>query len=105
MGLDQEISDAAVELAGDDCLIETPVECAEEEAELLGDKFEAGWAKRGARSSFRRNVEVWKILAQVAIKVVKARKIEGPEGVAARTKAAEFLRDGLLVLGPTFVKP
>ena len=39
-----------------------------DEEELLGDRLEAGWAKRGARSSFRRNVEVWKILAQVAIK-------------------------------------
>ena len=45
-GLDQEISDAAVELAGDDCLIETPVECAEV---LLGRARARGAAREQRR--------------------------------------------------------
>ena len=35
---------------------------------------------------------------------LKARKLEGDEGSAKKTEAAEFARDGLLRLGPTFVK-
>jgi hypothetical protein len=65
---------------------------------------EAGWEARGQGSSLRRNAEVWKFFGSCAIQVLKARKLEGDEGSAKKTEAAEFARDGLLRLGPTFVK-
>jgi hypothetical protein len=51
-------------------------------------------------------VQVWGFLANVGLKVVKAGKAKGgPEAVSeAKTAAAEFIRDGLFRLGPTFVK-
>ena len=66
----------------------------------LGDELEAGWEARGKGSSLRRNAEVWKFFAKCGIKVLKARKGEA----ADKTAAAVFVRDGLLRLGPTFVK-
>eukprot|EP00614_Pseudopedinella_elastica_P002160 CAMPEP_0172611906 /NCGR_PEP_ID=MMETSP1068-20121228/31538_1 /TAXON_ID=35684 /ORGANISM="Pseudopedinella elastica, Strain CCMP716" /LENGTH=804 /DNA_ID=CAMNT_0013415995 /DNA_START=13 /DNA_END=2427 /DNA_ORIENTATION=+ len=81
---------------------------AEAAAELsYGEQLEAGWAKRGSGSSLRRNVEVWKFGVKCALRVLKANKVGGDDEAArkaAATEAATFIRDGLVRLGPTFVK-
>eukprot|EP00968_Pinguiococcus_pyrenoidosus_P009351 scaffold731_cov261-Pinguiococcus_pyrenoidosus.AAC.97 len=73
----------------------------EDSSQVLGDVLEKGWEQRGARSSFKRNVEVWGFALRSVIKVLKANKSGDTEKKVA---AAEFVRDGLLRLGPTFVK-
>ena len=71
----------------------------------LGEVLEEGWEKRGSGSSLRRNVEVWRFGAAAALKVVNANKLSDlEEKKAASTAAAEFIRDSLVRLGPTFVK-
>jgi len=81
----------------------------EEELDMAegGDMMEEGWASKAKGSSFKRTLEVWGFLAKCGLRIVKARKSKGlsPEEVsAAKTAAAEFIRDGLFMLGPTFVK-
>merc|ERR1719298_62834 len=68
--------------------------------------MEEGWQTRGKTSAFKRQFEVWKFLASCGVKVLKAKKTKGTdeEVSAAKTAAAEFIRDGLFRLGPTFVK-
>ena len=56
-----------------------------------------------------RNAEVWKFAFQCVFRVLKPRKLRkkgasDEEVKAAQTEAAEFIRDGLLELGPSFVK-
>jgi len=79
---------------------------AEEETPSAGDAMEEGWLAKSQGSSFKRTLEVWGFLAQCGLKIVKARKAKGDEAEvsAAKTTAAEFIRDGLFRLGPTFVK-
>uniref|UniRef100_A0A7S2DEB7 ABC1 atypical kinase-like domain-containing protein n=1 Tax=Haptolina brevifila TaxID=156173 RepID=A0A7S2DEB7_9EUKA len=78
----------------------------EELAQLESSDMESGWQQRGKSSAFKRTTEVWSFLARAGLRVLKARKAKGgPEAVsAAKTAAAEFIRDGLFTLGPTFVK-
>jgi len=74
-----------------------------------GDLLEQGWERRGNSSSVRRNAEVWKFALRCVFKALKPKKM-GKEGkseekiVEARTEAATYIRDGLLRLGPSFVK-
>jgi len=75
-----------------------------------GELLEQGWEARGNSSAIRRNAEVWKFALKCVVKSAKARKMT-KEGVAtreeisqAKVEAATFIRDGLLRLGPTFVK-
>lgn len=73
-----------------------------------GELLEQGWSKRGNSSALRRNAEVWKFAFKSVFKVLGARKLRkaGDEDGAqkAEEEAALFIRDGLLRLGPTFVK-
>ena len=73
-----------------------------------GELLEQGWSKRGNSSALRRNAEVWKFAFKCVFKVLGARKLRkaGDEDGAqkAEEEAALFIRDGLLRLGPTFVK-
>eukprot|EP00586_Coscinodiscus_wailesii_P011246 CAMPEP_0172498520 /NCGR_PEP_ID=MMETSP1066-20121228/113482_1 /TAXON_ID=671091 /ORGANISM="Coscinodiscus wailesii, Strain CCMP2513" /LENGTH=786 /DNA_ID=CAMNT_0013271815 /DNA_START=18 /DNA_END=2378 /DNA_ORIENTATION=- len=74
-----------------------------------GEILERGWEKRGNGSAIRRNAEVWKFALQCVFKTLKSRKLakkgaSDEEIALAKREAALFLRDGLLVLGPTFVK-
>ncbi|KAL7445688.1 hypothetical protein ACHAXH_009087 [Discostella pseudostelligera] len=74
-----------------------------------GELLEKGWEARGNSSALRRNAEVWKFAFQCVFKVLKARKLTkaGAEASViseAKVEAAKFIRDGLLRLGPTFVK-
>ena len=80
-----------------------------EAEEFLGDALERGWTDRGSASSLRRNAEVWKFALKCAARCLKPRKLR-KKGAAedevkrAQVEAAEYVRDGLLTLGPTFVK-
>jgi len=80
-----------------------------EAEEFLGDALERGWTDRGSVSSLRRNAEVWKFALKCAARCLKPRKLR-KKGAAedevkrAQVEAAEYVRDGLLTLGPTFVK-
>ena len=71
-----------------------------------GDSMEEGWQSRGQGSAFKRTLEVWGFLASSLLKVLKAGKTKGTEAEvsAAKTAVAEYIRDGLFRLGPTFVK-
>jgi hypothetical protein len=65
--------------------------------------------RRANLSALRRNAEVWKFAVSCAFKVLKPRKMakvgEAPEKIkTAQLEAAEYIRDGLLELGPSFVK-
>ena len=72
--------------------------------------LEEGWQKRGSGSAFRRNVEIWRYAARCVFKVLAVNKAakkgtKTEEEVSTmKVQAAEFIRDGLLKLGPTFVK-
>lgn len=77
--------------------------------ELEGDLLERGWEQRGNSSALRRNAEVWKFALKCVVKSLKARKLSKKgasedEVSQAKVEAATFIRDGLLRLGPTFVK-
>ena len=82
-----------------------------EDAELVqGDLLEQGWEERGNTSSLRRNAEIWKFALKCVFRVLKPRSLK-KKGTATDTEiqqaqvdAATFIRDGLLTLGPTFVK-
>uniref|UniRef100_A0A6V2P8T6 ABC1 atypical kinase-like domain-containing protein n=1 Tax=Ditylum brightwellii TaxID=49249 RepID=A0A6V2P8T6_9STRA len=74
-----------------------------------GELLEQGWEKRGNSSALRRNAEVWKFALKCVFKALKPRKMRKKGAAeeeidAAKTEAAIFIRDGLLRLGPTFVK-
>lgn len=75
-----------------------------------GELLERGWEERGSSSAIRRNAEVWKFALQSVFRCLKPRKLR-KKGVAteaeieaAQIDAATFIRDGLLKLGPSFVK-
>lgn len=81
-----------------------------EEDGMQGEILEQGWEERGSRSALRRNGEVWKFALKCVFKVLKPRSLR-KKGMAseeeiqkAQVEAATFIRDGLLRLGPTFVK-
>jgi hypothetical protein len=86
----------------------------EEEAENLeglaeGDALESGWSQRGNSSAIRRNAEVWKFSLKCVFRALKPRSMRKKgateeEIEQAQIEAATFIRDGLLTLGPTFVK-
>lgn len=74
-----------------------------------GDLLEDGWSQRGGASAIRRNAEVWKFALKSVFRALKPRSMRkkgasDEEIEAAQIEAAEFIRDGLLTLGPTFVK-
>ena len=81
----------------------------EEEEEIDGDMLEEGWFKRGESSALRRNAEVWKFALKCVFRSLKPRSMKKKgaseeEIKQAQIDAATFIRDGLLKLGPTFVK-
>mmetsp|Transcript_6756 Transcript_6756/g.10045 ORF Transcript_6756/g.10045 Transcript_6756/m.10045 type:complete len:759 (-) Transcript_6756:150-2426(-) len=67
--------------------------------------MEGGWRRRGASLALVRTAEIWLFALKFALRQAKLKKLEDPaELSAARTSTAEFLKDGLLCLGPTFIK-
>lgn len=80
-----------------------------EAEEIDGDMLEEGWFKRGESSALRRNAEVWKFALKSVFRCLKPRSMRKKgateeEVQQAQIDAATFVRDGLLTLGPTFVK-
>ncbi len=74
-----------------------------------GELLERGWEKRGNSSALRRNAEVWKFALSCVFKALKPKKLRKKgateeEIQAAKIEAATFIRNGLLKLGPSFVK-
>jgi len=72
-----------------------------------GDLMEEGWESKAQGSAFKRTLETFGFLGKCGLKIVKARKgkdLTDEEISAQKTLAAEFIRDGLFQLGPTFVK-
>jgi hypothetical protein len=68
-------------------------------------EMEQGWELRGSRSSFRRNAKVWIFAVKCVFKVLAARKLTEPAEIkVSQIDAATFMRDGLVRLGPSFVK-
>jgi len=77
--------------------------------EMDGDMLEEGWFKRGESSALRRNGEVWKFALKAVFRCLKPRSMRKKgateeEIQQAQIDAATFVRDGLLTLGPSFVK-
>jgi hypothetical protein len=87
-----------------------PIDDRVDEAYLSeGEVLEKGWEARANSSALIRNAEVWKVALQCVFRVLKTRKLKvqgatNAEIAAAQTAAAEFVRDNLLKLGPSFVK-
>jgi len=134
LSLRRELGDAARAIVDESCDVDEPEVCTDESvykktvgslvgligqtlrfsrgdataAELAdaGDAMEAGWESKAQGSALKRTTEVWAFLGRAALKVLKARKTKGtPEEVsAAKTATAEYIRDSLFTLGPTFVK-
>ena len=82
---------------------------ASSEEEIDGDMLEEGWFKRGESSALRRNSEVWGFALKCVFRCLKPRSMKkkgaSEEDIKqAQIDAATFIRDGLLTLGPTFVK-
>lgn len=106
LGLVRSGDTSDVDVDADDDLIGTGVFDGDvPEGELL----EIGWETRGNSSALRRNAEVWKFALKSVFRALKPRKLakagaSEEEISAARIDAATFIRDGLLRLGPTFVK-
>jgi hypothetical protein len=75
-----------------------------------GEALEQGWETRANSSALRRNAEVTRFALAAVFRVLKPRKMRAAgkateeEIFAAQTEAAVFVRDGLLTLGPSFVK-
>ena len=74
-----------------------------------GELLERGWEMRGNSSALRRNAEVWKFALKCVFKALKPRKMKKNDASEeeikeAQTEAATFIRNGLLRLGPSFVK-
>jgi len=104
---DNDALEDSMDSATDDYLFGTGALSGETVPE--GDILEQGWQQRGNSSALRRNAEVWKFALKCVFKVLKARKLtkagaDEEEISKAKVEAATFIRDGLLRLGPTFVK-
>eukprot|EP00752_Nemacystus_decipiens_P004195 g3834.t1 len=67
--------------------------------------MESSWNKRGYGSAISRSVEVWVFGAKILLKEIKLRKVEdAAEKSRKRAAIAVKLKEGLLKLGPTFIK-
>jgi len=80
-----------------------------DEAVPEGELLEKGWEERGNSNALRRNAEVWKFALSCVFKALKPKKLRKngateEEIKQAKTDAATFIRNGLLKLGPSFVK-
>lgn len=106
-GGDGGAGDTAADDADKEHLFDTGVLDGDDVPE--GELLERGWEQRGSSSALRRNAEVWKFALKCVFKALKPRKLRKADASeeeiqTAKTEAAVFIRDGLLRLGPTFVK-
>jgi hypothetical protein len=104
------IGKTLTKLRRDDDTDDDDVDMAEDEDPVpQGELLEMGWEKRGNSSALRRNAEVWKFALKCVFRVLKPRKLRkkgasDEEIEATQIEAATFIRDGLLRLGPSFIK-
>lgn len=87
---------------------ETTETTADEEI-FEGEILEKGWEKRANAGAIGRNSEIWKVALSCVFKALKPKKMRAKGAseediLQAQIEAAEFIRDKLLVLGPSFVK-
>lgn len=87
----------------------TDKEVEEEDEVPEGEILERGWEKRANSGSIARNAEIWKVALACVFKALKPKKMRGKgaseeEIEQAQIEAAEFIRDNMLKLGPSFVK-
>lgn len=76
-----------------------------EENGLTSDDVTAAWVKRGNSNRIVRTVEIWWFFFRMVTGELKIRKMEDAQAAsAARREHARALKDGLLILGPTFIK-
>lgn len=67
--------------------------------------MESSWNKRGYGSAISRSAEVWVFGAKILFKEIRLRKVEDAvEKSEKRAAIALQLKEGLLRLGPTFIK-
>jgi len=102
-GDDGDLSSASDEIFG------KGIVGVDEEDVPEGELLERGWEKRGNANALRRNAEVWKFALSCVFKVLAPRKMRKQGAseediLAAKTEAALYIRNGLLRLGPSFVK-
>lgn len=72
---------------------------------LAGEDLTASWNRKGYANAISRTVEIWAFFFTVVRAELRNRKItDRDELSAARRKSARLLKDGLLRLGPTFIK-
>lgn len=69
-----------------------------------GDGLTASWEKKGYGSAVARTLEIWAFFGSILIGEMKVRKMTGSELIEGRKKMARKLKEGLLSLGPTFIK-
>jgi len=74
-----------------------------------GEVLERGWEKRASAGAIVRNTEIWKVALKCVFRALKPRKMRAKgasdeEIRAAQLEAAEYIRDNMLKLGPSFVK-
>lgn len=83
----------------------TPPAPAVESPIAQRDDIAASWARKGTTNAIARTFEIWTFFFTVVTAELQNRKITDPvQLVAARRKSARALKDGLLRLGPTFIK-
>lgn len=69
------------------------------------DEIAASWAKKGTTNAIMRTLEVWSFFFTVVKNEMRNRKLTDRVALqAARRESARLLKDGLLKLGPTFIK-
>jgi hypothetical protein len=67
--------------------------------------MEGGWSKRGKGSSIFRTVEIYAFCIKIILRELKLRKVEDKALKSSTRQAiAADLKQGLLELGPTFIK-
>ncbi|CAB1108578.1 unnamed protein product [Ectocarpus sp. CCAP 1310/34] len=96
MQRDYELSEAAGQAAASSAVVNSSGDLS---------NMESSWNKRGYGSAISRSVEVWVFGAKILFKEIKLRKVEdAAEKSQKRAAIAVQLKDGLLRLGPTFIK-
>jgi hypothetical protein len=67
--------------------------------------MEGGWSKRGKGSSILRTIEIYSFCIKIVLRELKLRKVEDKLlKSSTRKQIAADLKQGLLELGPTFIK-
>lgn len=69
------------------------------------EDISASWAQKGYASALSRTLEIWTFFFRMVTAEMRNRKIKDPLALSvARRKQAVRLKEGLLSLGPTFIK-